>query len=116
MKGILIDVHQQCVRPVEVNDKEVLQSMYRHIGCECVDRVSINERDDIWVDDEGLLTMDEDSKFFVWRGYGQPLCGNGLILGVNREGECVDPCITIDEVRTKVQFYNMSEIQVMMML
>lgn len=111
MKAILIDVNQECVRPVVVDDRDHLQSMYNLIGCELVDRVSINDHDDIWVDDEGLLTLTEDSKFFTYNG--QLLAGNGLVMGVNGMGESVEPTITIDEVRARVKFHNYTEAYIM---
>lgn len=114
MKGILIDVENRSVTEVEVDTKDVLHSMYKLIGCELVDRVSINGHDDIWVDDEGLLTMTEKSKFFSYRGCPSPLVGNGLILGVNGKGESINPKITTEEVRMNVKFYTMDEIQKMM--
>lgn len=114
MKGILIDVENRVVKEVEVDKKNILDSMYKHIGCQLVDRVGLNRSDDLWVDDEGLLTVNEDSKFFSYTGCPSPLVGNGLILGHNGMGESVSPKITIEEVKMKVKFYNMREIQMMM--
>ena len=111
MKGILIDVFNECVHMVDIDDRDKLHSMYRHLHCELVDRVSINRHDDIWVDDEGLLSLTEESKFFTFKGYDGVLAGNGLILGVNEMGESVDPCITVDEVRSKVKFHTMRSIR-----
>ena len=110
MKAILVDVHNECVKPVVIDDNDVLNSMYKHIGCSLVDRVQINDHDDIWVDDEGLLSIDNNSKFFTF-GKSQPLCGNGLIMGVDRMGESIDPTITIDKVRSMVKFYTLSDVQ-----
>lgn len=111
MKGILIDVYNESVRQVEVDDKDTLQSMYKHIRCSLVDRVSINDHDDIWVDDEGLLSLTEESKFFTWKGYDSVLAGNGLILGIDGMGESIDPRITVDEVRSKVKFHTMRSVR-----
>ncbi len=111
MKGILIDVENKEVKEVEVDKKNILDSMYKHIGCQLVDRVGLNRSDDLWVDDEGLLTVNEDSKFFSFRGYPSPLVGNGLILGHDGMGESIEPKITIEEVRMNVKFYTMDEIQ-----
>jgi hypothetical protein len=108
MKAILIDVNSENVRMVEVDDKDVLRSWYRHIGCSMVEPVYINEHDSIMVDEEGLLTMDNNTKFF---SYNEDFyCGNGLVVGVDRKGNSVDPCITVDEVRARVKFYAMNEV------
>jgi hypothetical protein len=65
------------------------------------------------VDEEGLFTMDESSKFFSVTGGHQPFIGNGLVVGVDRQGESVDPCITVEEVRSKVKFHTMNEVRSM---
>jgi hypothetical protein len=115
MKAILIDVFNNCVKSVSIDENDTLKSMYRLIGCSLVDRVQINSHDDIWVDDEGLLSINNDSRFFTFGnpdlgGY-QPLAGNGLIMGVDKMGKSIDPTITIDEVRARVKFYSLSEVQ-----
>src|ERR1035437_5886442 len=99
MKAILIDVINENVRMVEVDDKDILHSWYKHLGCQCVDHVDISSHDSIMVDDNGLLTMDWKSKFFSYMG--SVYCGNGLVVGVNyRNGNSVDPCISVEELRT----------------
>jgi hypothetical protein len=115
MKAILIDVYNREVREVEVDKKNELHSMYKHIDCEYVDRVRIDEHDDIWVDDEGLLTLDDDSMFFVFKGYDGVLAGNGLIMGVNRKGESIEPRISIEEVRSSVRFLTITEVRLMVL-
>jgi hypothetical protein len=104
MKAILIDVYNENVRQVEVDDNDQLNSMYKHINCETVDRVQINDHDDIWVDDEGLLNLTKDSKFFTYEG--RLLAGNGLVMGCDRMGESIEPCITVEEVLSHVEFHD----------
>ena len=112
MKAILIDVHQQNVRMVEVDDKEVLRDWYKHIICGMVEVAHYfkNDHDSIMVDEEGLFTMDENSKFFSVEGRHQPFIGNGLVVGVDNKGESVDPIISVEEVRSKVKFHTMDEV------
>jgi len=112
MKAILIDVHNETVRQVEVNDDNVLQSWYKLLICTMVQVAHyFNEKDSIMCDEEGLFTMNDDSKFFSIEGGHQPFIGNGLVVGVDpMDGVSVDPCITVEEVRSKVKFHNMSEI------
>ena len=112
MKAILIDVNQENVRQVEVDDKDVLRSWYRHIGCSMVEVAHyFNHHDSIMVDEEGLFSMNESSKFFTITDGHQPFIGNGLVVGVDRNGNSVDTCITVEEVRSKVKFYTMNEIR-----
>ena len=56
----------------------------------------------IYVDDEGLFV--EDQLFFTYHGdnYSQTLGGNGLILGVDSEGNSISPTITVKEVEEAV--------------
>lgn len=115
MKAILIDVHSQTIKEVEVT-KDLsgsnLQSMYEHIGCDCFTCVGIDENNDIFVDDNGLLFLTPFSRFFNYKGYSQPLAGNGLIVGIdNNDGESIDTTLTIDEVIKNVTFMSLQEVQ-----
>jgi len=115
MKAILIDVVNENVRMVEVNDNSVLNEWYKHIGCSMVEVAHYfsNDHDSIMVDEEGLFTMDENSKFFSVEGGHQPFIGNGLVVGVDRNGKSVDPCISVEEVRSKVKFHTFNEVRCM---
>jgi len=115
MKAILINVHDETVQQVEVDDDNVLKSWYKLLICTMVQVAHyFNEKDSIMVDEEGLFTMNDESKFFTIEGGHQPFIGNGLVVGVNPEdGESVDPCITTEEVRAKVKFHTMNEVRVM---
>jgi hypothetical protein len=114
-KGILIDVHNRTITEVEItkdkNDSE-LQSMYDHIKCEMVECVSFNEKNDVWVNEEGLLNLTPFSMFFKIEGYPDFLCGNGLILGYDDEtGDSSDTTLTIDDVKSKVTFHTLNEVE-----
>ena len=114
-KGILIDVHNRTITEVEVtkdsNDSE-LQSMYNHIKCGMVECVSLNDENDVWVDEEGLLTLTPFSMFFKIDGYHEFLCGNGLVLGFDEEnGDSSDTTLTIDDVKSKVTFHTLNEVR-----
>ena len=114
-KGILIDVQNRTITEVEVtkdsNDSE-LQSMYNHIKCGMVECVSLNDENDVWVDEEGLLTLSPFSMFFKTEGYHEFLCGNGLVLGFDEEnGDSSDTTLTIDDVKSKVTFHTLNEVR-----
>ena len=62
--------------------------------------------DDLYVDDEGLLTANEDSVWFQVPWFPEPLVGSGLILGLNREtGESEDCNHNADFYRDQVRFF-----------
>lgn len=114
MKAILIDVRNKSVTMVEVDDKNVLKDWYRIMGCEMVEVAHyFDEHDSILVDEEGLLTLSPDTKFFTIEGGHQPFAGNGLVVGVDDEGESVNPCITVEEVQRMVKFHTLREVQMM---
>jgi hypothetical protein len=114
-KGILIDVKNETVEEVLIevdSDGTTLQGLYNLIGCTNVECVSIDDKNDIWVDGEGLLSLTDSTKFFQWKGYEQPLCGNGVILGVNEDnGESVDTTLTLEQVKSNVMFLTIQQVR-----
>ena len=115
-KGILIDVKNRTVTDVTVtkdSSGSQLQSIYDHIGCNMVEVVNIGEND-IYVDEEGLLNLLPSTNFFMYKGYPQPLAGNGLIMGYNDEtGDSVDTTLTVEEVKNNVKFLTHREVAIM---
>src|SRR5262245_55246748 len=112
-QGILIDPVEKTVTDVVVDAypgwKEVLK-------CDDINAVTIIEhadgfRETIWVDGEGLLAA-EPGPFFMWEGlerrhgYPNPLCGRGLVLGTDTEGETQSTRLTADMVRPYVSYPN----------
>jgi hypothetical protein len=109
-KGILINVIEKSITPVLV--EEGIQSIYNAIGCSTFEVVEYNNENDIYVDEEGLLSLTPESKFFQIKGYPQPICGNGLILGFDDEtGESKDTTLSVMELIDKVLFLDMFEVQ-----
>ena len=102
MKAILIDVHTQSV--TEVEHDNTLDNIYELLNCRTFDVVRIDEVDSIYVDDEGLFV--DDQLFFEYGGDAQSvrLAGNGLILGVDDEGNSISPQTTVEEVEGRVGF------------
>lgn len=113
-KGILIDVNNKTITEVTVeksSDGSQLDSMYKLLGCEMVEVVSLGEND-IYVDEEGLLKVTPSSKFFMYEGYPQPLAGNGIILGFDdNTGDNTDTTLTVEEVKQKVKFLNYGQVR-----
>ena len=108
MKAILIDVKNEEVREIDFN--ETLKHIYELVDCATFDVFRIDGVNGIYVDDEGLFV--EDQRFFVYHGTNrdgshgrvQALAGNGLILGVDSEGNSISPTLTVEEVREAVDF------------
>ncbi len=109
INAIKIDVVQQIVYAVELDNG--LKGMYTAIGCACVDRVVLDNRNDLWIDDEGLLRNPQPPKFQL-AGFRQPLAGNGLICGYTDEGETISTRLTADQIRPLVTFLGDVELDI----
>ena len=111
-KGILIDVKNRTITEVEVIENEQgsqLESIYKHLGCSTFGIANIDEKNDVYVDEEGLLFMDDNTILFQIDN-GQPLVGNGLIMGYDDEtGESVDTTLSVEEVTSRVKYHTAFE-------
>lgn len=107
-KGILINVKDETITEVQVGDFRHIQKL---VDCDLFDVVGLGKQQDVYVDDEGLLKLTPESKFFVIEGYPQPLCGNGLVLGHDMEGNSVNTKFTVDQIKEKVRFMTLEEVQ-----
>ena len=102
VNGILIDPGKQEVKKVTFPNN--LEGYYKLLGCDLIDRVSIDDNNDLIVDDEGLFKGHETAFSVV--GVEGMFVGKSVIVGVNpEEGEWID-CTLTD---VKVQFYKKKE-------
>lgn len=110
MKAVFINAVEKTVTEVDVPKEKTLQSWYKIIGCDMVEVASyINkENDSILVDEEGLLKPQEH--FFAYGVRENILAGNGLIVGVDNEGESVSCHVTAEQVKDKVFFLSYAEV------
>lgn len=106
MRAILIDSTTQEIKEVELT-APTLKSMYKHLDCELVDLVRLDDKADMYVDDEGLL---KDPKSFFQIQYDgikfQPIAGKGLICSHDDEGDTAglptDHPITVEFLKQNV--------------
>ena len=102
MKAYLIDPFEEEVREIDYEYKGDLDLLYNLLECSHVDCVECITKDGIYVDDEGLLSA-EEQKFFYFPGYAQPLAGRGLFVGpTNEDGNTTEPTLTVKEVTALV--------------
>jgi len=107
MKAILIDAVNKEVKEVQIG--KGIEEMYKFLNCECFTIASyLPKNDAIFVDDEGL--MNGTDSFFTYEGAHQPFAGNGLIMGSDDEGESTDCKVSLDEVKSKSNFYSRYEL------
>lgn len=103
IKAIKIDVEKQTCYEVNL-DNSTLQSYYNEIGCEMIEAVYIDSIvDTLFIDEEGLLKPGP-KKFYSIFGYEGVLCGNGIIVGVDSEGESVDTHYTDWEIQDMIKW------------
>lgn len=104
MKAILIDALNHEIKEVTLNTEEsTLKQWYQLIGCDLVEVAHyITEEDSILVDEEGLLKPQDH--FFYYKGAHQPFAGNGLIVGVDEEGDDTSCKISLEEVIQNTEF------------
>ena len=102
MKAILIDVYNKDIKEVEYDG--TLDFIYFNLACRTFDVVRIDDVNSIFVDDEGLLRQNQ--LYFEYSGSNGifQLAGNGLILGVDDEGNSISPTLTVEDVEGKVNF------------
>jgi len=102
-KGILIDSKNETITEIEVGDYKDIQ---KKIGCGLFDVVTVDKDNDIYIDDEGLLSIDNDSKFFGFKGSNVKLAGNGLVLGINHKtGDSKNTTLTVEYLKDRIEFF-----------
>ena len=102
IKGVLIDPVNRTVSEVELSNENLLASMYKVLGCACVDVgregltfLPSKPYDDLWFDDEGLYSECEDC--FELPGM-VPLIGRGLILSYDADGNSISHTLTQEDI------------------
>lgn len=112
MRAYLVDPYTETV--VEITYNGDYKTIYDHIDCDCFCVAGLNkEGDGVYVDDEGLLTMSERTKFFVTTLYPQALAGKGLVLGVDEEGNSTSPVISLEDFKKTVRFMTYAKLRLM---
>lgn len=109
INAIKIDVVKQEVYTVDIDNG--LRGLYNSIGCSCVDRIVLDDHNDLWIDDEGLLKNPQPAKFSI-AGFVRPLAGNALICGYTAEGETISTTLRVEQVRPMITFWGDVELDI----
>lgn len=97
----VINPRMQTVQRMVIRD---YHDIYKAGGYDCFDCARFNDLGDgVYIDDDGLLKANPMDNFFSIVGYPDPLCGNGVVLGTDDEGESVDPAVSWDEFKELVR-------------
>lgn len=112
IKAVLVDPYKEEVTDVEY-DASDYKNIYPLIHCDCFTLVKLADEDDLFVDDEGLLKITPETKFFMLKDYPQPLAGYGLIVGGDEDtGESVDVHHDAAFYRPQFRFLDVAMVQV----
>jgi len=97
------------VNPFDETVKEAVyggdyREIYDLIDCRTFTVVSIDEDNDLYVDDEGLLGVDNQRYFRIKGLDWGTFAGKGLIMGHDDEGETTATTYDLQEVIDRVEF------------
>jgi len=107
MKAFLIDPDNQTITEVESTG---LEDLYRLIDCHTVDAVPIDAGDVIYVDDNGLYVEPQPASF-TYKGFSVPLCGKGVVVGVDDEGDDDVPAHTLTSLINRIEWLGVQNIE-----
>jgi hypothetical protein len=110
MQAFLIDPYKETIS--EFNYTGNFEDINKAIESRCFTVVNLDQKGNgMFIDDEGLL---RDSlsleKFIKISSYPDPVVGKGLVLGCDDSGESISTTLTIDELRSMVQFWSIFEV------
>lgn len=102
-KGILIDVVRRSVTEIEVTE-----NIPQYLRCEMIEVVELSDTEDIFIDESWRFNTDNyDNCYFKIEGVNEPICSNGLIMGINHEtGESISTSLSVEEIISKITFLN----------
>lgn len=99
MKALLINPYERSITEVE-DLRWGYEAMLKALAgpgrdlASGMDSVSLSRRLRLWVDDNGYTI--EGLPVFRIEGYDAPLCGMGLVLGLDAAGETVAPNLPVE--------------------
>ena len=120
IKAILIDVVNKEVKEVDIEQHEgnYIQDIYKHLNCTTITSTS-NEvfggiAHCLFVDDEGLL-KEPIGAFSIYidkpRPYqSQVLSGNGILVGINNEGETISHILDLNIIKNIVKWEDVNSL------
>lgn len=103
MRGLLIDPKAYTIQEIQLAAKgDHLPEIYRHLQCRTFDCAALDNRDTLYIDDEGLLKA--NPYHFIIEGCLEPFAGRGLILGTTNTGHSTDAHAALDTIKQRITF------------
>lgn len=100
LKGILIDPFEKCIKEIEFPRKQIA----KQIDCSLFTIIKIDNKNDLFLDDEGYLHDQSEQEYFWWQGYPQMLAGKALVLGCKGPDTVSVRGWSVEDVQKKVKF------------
>jgi hypothetical protein len=92
MKAIHINPFEKTVKEVDILGN--LEDIYVLLGCRPLDAINYDDKNVLYVDDEGLLKNDQ--RYFSING--KNFAGKGLVMGYDDEGDSIDTSLNADDL------------------
>ena len=109
MRAIFIDSKNETVSEWDYDGN--YKNIQKKIGCRVFTVVGDPDSpDDLFVDDEGLFSLTPETKFFSLPWLAHPLCGNGVVLRCDDEGESIETTTELDVYRDAISFHDVNEV------
>jgi len=108
ISAIKIDVVKKEVYQIKIEND--LDTLYKAINCQKVERMVINRNNDLWLDEEGLLHHPQPPKFWI-KGAFAPFTGNGLVCGFDGEGQIISTTLKAEEMESRIVFLGNARIE-----
>jgi hypothetical protein len=100
MKVIVIDSAKRLVYEATTSTyKDIYALLGENVSCFACP-VQFNDSDGLFVDDEGLYNTFEAG--YMFPDWEYPVCGNGVIVGSDDEGETADVRMSVQEVQDSI--------------
>jgi len=105
IKAIKIDVQTTFPSIYLIEMENDLDGIYEAVGCDIFERVNISGKEDLLIDEEGLLKDYKWGFSFTSEFGAMPIMGNGVIVGFNEDGEYIDCSSSLMEICRNVKFF-----------
>lgn len=88
LRAILIDPFKEKIRVAYLPRDTYIDEIKKWMEVDLIDIVTVNESNQMVLDDEGLLKS--NNRFFHWTPHGTTYAGKAVIVGYDKEGETTD--------------------------
>lgn len=87
LKGILINPFDRTIKKIEIDNSDLLNSLYQCIDCSTIEKITLDENNDLIFDEEFCFSNNQAffTIMFENNTEGQIIGGKAVILGIDDE-------------------------------